>query len=107
MRSRCPCLLCILALAPAPAFAAAPAADRGAFTVTGMGGAGGMFTPMVSPYDPSLMFLSCDMSGVYRSTDAGAHWQFIHYRFLSGALAARPAFTAKAIYWAGGDVGLA
>jgi photosystem II stability/assembly factor-like uncharacterized protein len=105
MKWRCLWLLCILALA-APAFAAAPVADRGAFTVTGMGGAGGMFTPTVSPYDPSLMLLSCDMSGAYRSTDAGAHWQLIHYKFLSSARAARPAFTAKGIYWAGGDVGL-
>ena len=65
-----------------------------------------MFTPTVSPNDPKLMFLSCDMSGVYRSTDGGGHWQLIPYKYLSGALRARPAFTAKAIYWADGDGGL-
>ena len=100
-------LVCILTFAAASAaIAQQGSGDEGAFAVTGMGGAGGMFTPTVSPDDPNLMFLSCDMSGAYRSADAGAHWRLIHYKYLSGSLRARPAFAGKAIYWAGNNDGL-
>jgi photosystem II stability/assembly factor-like uncharacterized protein len=73
------------------------------FQVTGIGGAGGMYTPTVSPNDPNLMFISCDMSGVYRSADGGKSWAMLHWRELSDALHCRPAFTRDAIYWATGN----
>jgi photosystem II stability/assembly factor-like uncharacterized protein len=97
---------CMLASSTSALAGPSAAEGGGGFTVTGMGGAGGMFTPTVAPDDPKLMLLSCDMSGAYRSTDGGAHWQLIHYKQLSGALRARPAFAAKAIYWAGNSDGL-
>jgi len=77
------------------------AAER-AFEVTGMGGAGGMYTPSVSPYDPDLMLISCDMSGSYRSLDGGKHWELIHHRQLSGSLRCRPLFLKDAILWVSG-----
>ena len=85
--------------------AAASAHADGDFTVTGLGGGGGTFTPTVSPWDPNLLFLSCDMSGVYRSADRGKTWSLIHYKYLYGALSTRPAFTKYAMYWACGDYG--
>ena len=78
---------------------------RGHFEVTGLGGGGGTFTPTVSPYDSNLLFLSCDMSGVYRSTDRGKTWSLIHYKYIYGALGCRPAFTKKAMYWVCADYG--
>ena len=56
-----------------------------AFQVVGIGGAGGVYTPAVSPYDPNLMFVSCDMGGSYRSTDGGRHWALIHWRQFGGS----------------------
>jgi photosystem II stability/assembly factor-like uncharacterized protein len=77
----------------------AQAADK--WTVTGMGGAGGMYTPTISPFDAKLMFLSCDMSGAYRSLDGGRTWELIHYKQLRGSRMTRPAFLDKdTVYWA-------
>lgn len=75
---------------------------KGSFEVLGLGGAGGMYTPVVSPHDAKLMFVTCDMSGVYRSADGGKAWELIHRKQLSSARESRPAFTADAIYWATG-----
>ena len=49
------------------------AADRPiAWTPVGISGGGGMFTPAISPADPDLMMLNCDMSGAYISEDGVA-----------------------------------
>ncbi len=80
----------------------ARAAEK-AFEVTGMGGAGGMYTPSVSPYDPNLMLISCDMSGSYRSLDGGKHWELIHCKQISGSRACRPLFLRDASLWASGS----
>lgn len=32
----------------------------------GLGGGGTMYSPVISPHDPSLMFVACDMGGLYR-----------------------------------------
>ena len=73
-----------------------------AFEVTGMGGAGGMYTPSVSPYDPNFMLISSDMSGAYRSLDGGQHWELIHYRQINLTLRRRPAFFPGGVLWASG-----
>ena len=36
-----------------------------------------MFTPAISPADPNLMMLNCDMSAAYISEDGGRTWQLI------------------------------
>ena len=56
----------------------------------GLSGGGAMFTPSISPVDPKLMLLNCDMSGVYRSNDGGKRWELIHYRQLTGSTSVRP-----------------
>jgi photosystem II stability/assembly factor-like uncharacterized protein len=43
----------------------------------GIGGGGGMFNPSISPHDPDLIFMSCDMGGLYRSTDGSETWRMI------------------------------
>ena len=44
----------------------------------GLSGGGGMFSPAISPADPNLMMLNCDMSAAYISEDGGHHWRMIH-----------------------------
>ena len=73
------------------------------YQVMGIGGAGGMFVPSISPNDPKLMFIACDMSGTYRSTDGGQSWAMYHWKELSSSLRCRPAFGKDAIYWVTGD----
>jgi len=45
--------------------------------ILGLGGGGNMQCPSISPLNPNFMFVACDMSGLYRSFDAGQHWQMI------------------------------
>jgi len=49
-----------------------------------------MFTPAISPADPNLMLLNCDMSGAYRSTDGGRNWELIHYQRLTSSTRVSP-----------------
>ncbi|MFB3894355.1 MAG: hypothetical protein ACE15C_20315 [Phycisphaerae bacterium] len=47
---------------------------RGEWEVIGIGGGGAIFTPVVYPGDSKVMFVTCDMGGVYKTTDGGK-WQ--------------------------------
>ena len=67
----------------------APAAD---WVPTGLSGGGAMFGPAISPADPRRMLVHCDMSGAYRSEDAGRTWTLIHADQLQGNTSCRPAF---------------
>ena len=51
-----------------------------------------MFTPAISPADPDLMMLNCDMSGAYISEDHGRNWRMIAHAQLRSDIACRPAF---------------
>jgi photosystem II stability/assembly factor-like uncharacterized protein len=62
------------------------------WTALGLGGGGAMYTPAISPADPNLILLGCDMSGAYRSADGGRIWELIHYAQLTGSTRVRPAW---------------
>lgn len=84
--------------------AAAPAQE---FINVGIGGGGGLYTPTVSPHNPQLFMISCDMGGTYISRDAGRTWETLDYRQLSNSRLARPLFDPfekKVIYAAAGNV---
>src|SRR5450755_3612987 len=51
----------------------------------GLGGGGAMFCPVISPDDPTLMFVSCDLTGLYRSTDGGQNWVLLDGRVVQGS----------------------
>ena len=57
---------------------AAPRLD--AWRVLGPGGGGAQFNPTVSPVDPDLVLVSCDMTGSYISTDGGDSWRMFNLR---------------------------
>ncbi len=61
----------------------------------GISGGGGMFAPAISPIDPDLMMINCDMSGAYISRDGGYHWQMIHHLQLRGNTRCKPGFHPK------------
>lgn len=62
------------------------------WTPVGLSGGGGMFSPSISPADPNLMMLNCDMSAAYLSEDGGHHWRMIHHAQLRSDTRCRPAF---------------
>ncbi len=58
----------------------------------GLSGGGGMFAPAISPVDPALMILNCDMSAAYLSSDGGRNWRMIHHAQLRSDTGCRPGF---------------
>lgn len=62
------------------------------WTPIGLSGGGAMFGPAISPADPGRLLVHCDMSGVYRSSDAGRTWTLIHADQLQASTQCRPAF---------------
>ena len=41
----------------------------------GLGGGGAMFIPTISPHDPDMVFVTCDMGGSFVTYDGGASWR--------------------------------
>ncbi len=50
------------------------------WTIIGPGGGGSMFFPTVSPHDPSVVLIACDMTGAYITTNAGRSWREFNLR---------------------------
>lgn len=60
---------------------AAGAARRSdAWTVIGPGGGGAQFFPTISPHDPNVVVVGCDMGGAYISKDGGRNWRMFNLR---------------------------
>ena len=51
-----------------------------------------MFSPAISPADPNLMMLNCDMSAAYISEDGGHNWRMINHAQLRSDTRCRPGF---------------
>lgn len=58
----------------------------------GLSGGGGMFAPAISPADPNLMMLNCDMSAAYISEDGGRNWRMINHAQLRSDTRCKPGF---------------
>ena len=46
--------------------------------VVGPGGGGSMFHPTVSPHDPKVALVACDMTGAYITHDGGRSWRMFN-----------------------------
>ncbi len=92
--------VCLTALAVALVFCSgcgaqgreATAMNTDRWESIGLSGGGGMFTPAISPHDPNLMLLNCDMGAAYRSTDGGRSWEMLHWKNLRSSTRFRPVF---------------
>jgi photosystem II stability/assembly factor-like uncharacterized protein len=51
-----------------------------AWRILGPGGGGAQFHPAVSPLDPNLVLVACDMTGAYISHDGGNTWRMFDLR---------------------------
>jgi photosystem II stability/assembly factor-like uncharacterized protein len=69
------------------------------FTVNGIGGAGGMYVPSISPYDSNIMLVTTDMSGDLRSSDGGKTWSLIKWNQKYSGIGVRPIFLPNQILW--------
>ena len=85
--------------------ATSPIADSTSWQPLGLSGGGGMFTPAISPADPNLMMINCDMSAAYISEDGGRNWRMINQAQLRSDTRCRPAFhptAAEVVYASSG-----
>ena len=74
-----------------------------AWRVLGPGGGGAQFYPAVSPHDPNLVLVACDMTGAYISEDGGKSWRMFNLRHPVGFFAFDP-IDPKVIYAGAGGL---
>jgi photosystem II stability/assembly factor-like uncharacterized protein len=53
---------------------------RPEWKILGPGGGGAQFLPTISPHDPRVVLVACDMTGAYITHDAGASWRMFSLR---------------------------
>ncbi len=46
----------------------------------GIGGGGALFCPSISPLDANNMYLQCDMSEVFHTSNGGESWDILHFQ---------------------------
>jgi photosystem II stability/assembly factor-like uncharacterized protein len=68
-----------------------PAAAPERWSVIGPGGGGAQYLPTISPHDPSVVLVACDMTGSYLTEDAGASWRMFNLRGRTSLFAFDPA----------------
>jgi photosystem II stability/assembly factor-like uncharacterized protein len=61
----------------------------------GPGGGGALFAPSFSPYNAGELFMACDMSEVFHSTNFGATWGVVDFRQIQGGRQAIAQFTSN------------
>lgn len=54
----------------------------------GVGGGGALFNPSFNPYSPGALYVACDMSQLFHSTDYGVNWRTMDFRQVGGGNAA-------------------
>lgn len=62
---------------------------RGWRTV-GVGGGGALFHPTISPHDPNVVAMGCDMTGSFVTEDGGRRWRAFHLRAPASCFAFDP-----------------
>ena len=81
--------------------------EPGNFTNLGPGGGGAIYNCSASPHDPMLIFVWCDMSGLYRSTDGGQSWTLLDKRQMRNGCPCKVLFhptDPNVVYGVGGGV---
>src|ERR1700722_4587791 len=73
----------------------APAAQPAQWAPKGPGGGGGLFAPSFSPFSPGEMYLACDMSEVFHSTNFGTSWSVVDFGQIQGGRQAIVQFTSN------------
>ena len=85
----------LLALAGAADLGPTRNARLDAWRVIGPGGGGTMRRPAISPHDPKVVLLGCDMTGAYLTGDGGASWRMFNLGSVPTAFAFDPSRPQK------------
>lgn len=54
------------------------------WTSKGIGGGGALFSPSLSAHDPNVIYMACDMSELFKTTDLGNSWNEVDYFEMQG-----------------------
>jgi Putative binding domain, N-terminal len=73
---------------------AAQAQPPAQWSPRGPGGGGALFAPVFSPHNAGEIYLACDMSEQFHSTDLGASWAVTDFRQIQGNREAQVRFTS-------------
>ena len=78
--------------------------------ILGPGGGGAQFYPAVSPHDPRLVLVACDMTGAYISEDGGNSWRMFSLRspvkfFVFDPLDPKVIYAGAEVLWRSSDRG--
>lgn len=60
---------------------------------TGPGGGGALYSPSFSPQSSSELFVACDMTELFHTTNLGARWSIVDFRELQSGQYCRVGFT--------------
>ncbi|MEN3333251.1 MAG: hypothetical protein V7641_2616 [Blastocatellia bacterium] len=74
---------------------ATPAQPPSQWMPRGPGGGGALFAPSFSPHNASEIYLACDMSEQFHSTNLGASWAVTDFRQIQGNREAQVRFTSN------------
>jgi hypothetical protein len=74
---------------------AAMAAPPSQWVPRGPGGGGALFAPSFSPHSGNELYISCDMSEVFHSTNLGASWSLLDFRQIQGNRESQVRFTSN------------
>lgn len=84
----------------AAAWATAWAEPPTQWTPQGIGGGGSMFAPTINPANGNEMYVGCDMSPQFHSTDGGKSWRTVDFREIRGGHDSTVRFTKDpAVRW--------
>ena len=54
------------------------------FDSRGIGGGGALFSPSINPGNHHELYVGCDMSNLFHSTDEGQSWQMLNFKQVQG-----------------------
>ncbi len=103
------CLTAIVSLgacahhrAPMPPSSPMSAQRLDSWILIGPGGGGAQYLPTISPHDPNVVLVRCDMTGNYISTDFGESWRIFNLRTSASWFVYDPLDPQTIYTWAGG-----
>jgi hypothetical protein len=73
----------------------APAAAPITWSSRGPGGGGALFAPSLSPHNANEIYIACDMSEVFHTTNLGASWTQEDFREIQGNRQSQVRFTSN------------
>ncbi len=67
------------------------------FTSRGPGGGGALFSPSFSPSNPNELYVACDMSELFHTTNLGTSWSTLPFQKIQGGNFSQVQFTNNAL----------